>query len=413
MDDQLTQSLAHGLSVTRFVELFEMGAMNTANTHLFSLAPFRFTSDDPDSPEYAHEVESHWRAISGRTHYDENVDEAFEFDPDEFLARPYPFSSNNPEEIGRYLGAVGWTIGTLRPTVGSRVLELGAGWGHLALAMAQSGCDVTAVDLNGPSVELLARRAGRLGVALHTVRASFLDYTSDDPLDLIVFFESLHHCSDVAGLLDRCVEMLGDGGRIAFLAEPVFDHFYCPWGVRLDGAAIFMTRHAGWRELGFQRSYFYRELNARGLSVAEHRLDAFGDYGRLLVATKRADGSTFAGALAPDEEATWDHRRTVTPARLAGERSVATLARADGPTQVLVSLVNLCDGHLSATVSVSDRAIECTLHAHERRTIVLDAQPADRRLVVRSSRASSVALDLDDVGVCVESVRRQTTTSPG
>src|SRR4051794_7376156 len=116
MDDPLTHELGFDLSVHRFVELFEAGELNLAKTGLFSVAPFGFTAADPHSAEYAAEVLGHWRLLSGRATYDPRVDEAFDLDQVEFLARPYPFSSKDPEEVGRYLGAVGWAIGVLRPS---------------------------------------------------------------------------------------------------------------------------------------------------------------------------------------------------------------------------------------------------------------------------------------------------------
>lgn len=53
---------------------------------------------------------------------------------------------------------------TLRTLEGSRVLELGAGAGHLSLVMAQHGARVTALDISSEAARLTSRAARELGV---------------------------------------------------------------------------------------------------------------------------------------------------------------------------------------------------------------------------------------------------------
>ena len=38
--------------------------------------------------------------------------------------------------------------------------------------------------------------------------------------------------------------------------EPVFMDFPKPWGLRLDGPALYDIRRSGWLELGFQEEFF-------------------------------------------------------------------------------------------------------------------------------------------------------------
>ncbi|MCU1500243.1 MAG: Methyltransferase type 11, partial [Acidimicrobiales bacterium] len=310
----------------------------------------------------------------------------------------------DPAEVGRYLGAVGWAIGRLRPERDDRIVEMGAGWGHLALALAQTGFDVTAVDLNAASVDLLQMRSDAIGVALRIVRSDFLAY-EDRGVDLVVFFESFHHCADPAAMLDKCSSMLTDAGRLAFLAEPIFDDFYCPWGVRLDGGATFMTRHAGWLELGFNRSYFRRELNARGFRLEHHSIDAFGEYGTLEIATRTVDGTTFAGLIALDEQATWDPRcGSVGPARVATGHSRITLSAQPQFTSAAVQLVNLGDAAVAVELGVQDERVSCDLLHGQRRTVHLGLAPGRRELTVSSEQVAARSLGLDRIGVCVEAI---------
>lgn len=276
------------LDLDRFVEMFDRGLISLEMRDELSVAidpPVELLAD-PTSDEYRAWVLSTWSRITSRSTYDATLDEAFEVPLEEYLRRPYPHSSGDPSEVGNYLGAIAWLLRTARPEPSHRVLEYGSGWGHLALNLAMMGCDVTTVDLNPESVELLRTRCDRWDVPIDVRLSSFLDFRTDDTFDAIMFFEAFHHCDRPLELLDRCTDMLRPGGRLLFLAEPVYEGFYCPWGVRLDGHALYMARHSGWLELGFERTFFEAQLAARGFTVSEHHEPQLVGYGSLLVATR-------------------------------------------------------------------------------------------------------------------------------
>ena len=159
---------------------------------------------DPYSAGSAAEVLRTWTAITGRDAFDAVMNETFTLDDADYLARPYPYSSSNPMEVGNYFGAVAAAVARTGGPPPRRIVEYGSGWGHLALALAQTGYDVTAVDLNPASVELLRLRAKVLGVNLDVAQCGFLEYESDEPVDVVIFFESFHHCARPFELLDRC-----------------------------------------------------------------------------------------------------------------------------------------------------------------------------------------------------------------
>lgn len=276
--------LRHNLSLEEFTELFDAGELSLETSSEFSVAPMSPPDVSPTSGEYHDWVLDVWSKITGRPMYEASRDESFDVPFEEFLARPYPHSSGSATEVGNYFGAIAWFLKEVDPRPGHRVVEYGSGWGHLALHLAMLGCTTTAVDLNPPSAELLRARAGRWGVALDVAERSFLDYEASE-VDLIVFFEAFHHCAEPWHLLDRCREQLRPGGRIAFLADAIYDGFYCPWGVRLDGSATFMARHVGWLELGFDRRCFTNQLEARGFAVDSRAVDHLGAYGTLTTAT--------------------------------------------------------------------------------------------------------------------------------
>jgi SAM-dependent methyltransferase len=244
------------------------------------------STGDPTSAEYASAVFAAWSAITGRSTYDPTKDETFELDDRDYLARPYPYSSGSNVEVANYFGAVAAAVARARTPPPATVVEYGAGWGHLAMAFASTGYDVTAVDLNTASVDLLRRRADALGVALKVAQSDFLTFDPPDPVDLIIFFESFHHCRQPFELLDRCVTQLAPDGRMLFVAEAVYDDFYAPWGVRLDGSAAFMAAQQGWLELGFRRDFFTEQLESRGFEVGWEVLPWLGAYGTVLTADR-------------------------------------------------------------------------------------------------------------------------------
>ncbi|MHC4428656.1 MAG: class I SAM-dependent methyltransferase, partial [Planctomycetota bacterium] len=93
------------------------------------------------------------------------------------------------------------------PGRGGRVLEVGAGAGHLARALEAAGCDVVAIDASEKAVA----QARMLG---HDVRhADWLTF-EDGRFDAIVFSRSLHHIDDLDRAADRTWTMLQPGGRV-------------------------------------------------------------------------------------------------------------------------------------------------------------------------------------------------------
>jgi SAM-dependent methyltransferase len=225
-----------------------------------------------------------WRRISGRAAYEPSIDETFDLNDSDFLAHPYPYSSRNPAEVGGYMGAVAHAITLIGAAPPATVVELGAGWGHLSFMLAASGYEVTAIDLNPASVQLLRRRANALGVPLTVEQRGFLDGDLPASTDCIVFFEAFHHCHEPFLLLDRCVGALREGGMMLFVSEAIYDGFHAPWGMRLDGSATFMTAQEGWLELGFDRHFFEAELRSRGLVTEWTKLDHLGPYGTFMTA---------------------------------------------------------------------------------------------------------------------------------
>jgi len=119
-------------------------------------------------------------------------------------------------------------VGVLRQTVQRlsdqgrplRILEIGAGHGAFTEPALALGCDVTAVDMSGPSVAELQRRFGTNSQfrARCDPDGSLSDI--DDGYDLLMFVSVLHHIPDYIDFLRKAASRLGSGGALLTLQDP-------------------------------------------------------------------------------------------------------------------------------------------------------------------------------------------------
>jgi SAM-dependent methyltransferase len=103
-----------------------------------------------------------------------------------------------------------------------RVLEVGAGHGGFTEPALALGCEVTAVDMSGPSIEELRRRFGTNPKlrALYdpecTLRDVGFDYT------LLMFVSVLHHIPDYMSFLKKASQRIATGGALLTLQDPAW-----------------------------------------------------------------------------------------------------------------------------------------------------------------------------------------------
>jgi len=236
---------------------------------------------DPLSAEYREWTWDLYRRVSGRGEYSLS-NESSPFDVDEAVELPFPFLTRSPTVIGadlaargRVLAGLGTTGVDLHPP--ARLIEFGPGWGNLTGDLLATGFEVTAVELEPRFCELLARRnPGRAGLSI--VESDMLSYSTDEPVDAVVFFESFHHCADHLTMLERLHQLVVPHGCVVFAGEPLQDLAY-PWGPRLDGLSLWSMRTYGWLELGFDSKYFRQALSSTGwhllplgFEAADHEL---------------------------------------------------------------------------------------------------------------------------------------------
>lgn len=124
---------------------------------------------------------------------------------------------------------------------GAKVLDVGAGGGHLALEIAERrpGATVTGLDLSDEQVSranLRARQRG-LGSRVAFVQGSALDLPFEsERFDVVTSVASIKHWPGQARGLSECVRVLAPGGRLLV--------FEADRGCRLGDARDFVRR---WR----------------------------------------------------------------------------------------------------------------------------------------------------------------------
>ncbi len=132
---------------------------------------------------------------------------------------------------------------------GMRVLDLGTGLGHVALAVAElvgPGGAVVGVDLSAPLLEHAERRRSAAGVEhLRFVEADARTYRSAEPFDAVVARLLLFHLPDAVDVVRHHAEGLRPGGRFVALD---FDL----GGVRAEPPVALLDRALGWVEAAFR-----------------------------------------------------------------------------------------------------------------------------------------------------------------
>jgi SAM-dependent methyltransferase len=119
--------------------------------------------------------------------------------------------------LGGFYQSVAADVAAAAP-VGSRVLELGCGPGHLAMRLVRDhGLDVVGLDLD-PAMVARARLGAERLVGVPRPEfvvgdAAALPFT-DSEFDLVVSTLSLHHWTDPAGASAEVARVLRPGGRV-------------------------------------------------------------------------------------------------------------------------------------------------------------------------------------------------------
>lgn len=116
-------------------------------------------------------------------------------------------------------------LGDLR---GRRVLDIGCGGGHNAVACARAGAEVTGLDVSAAQLAHARQLAARHAVDITWLQADAA--AADQPVapgwDLILAIHSLSYVQDLAAVLAACRRLLAADGRLVIsLDHPLRDCF--------------------------------------------------------------------------------------------------------------------------------------------------------------------------------------------
>jgi 2-polyprenyl-3-methyl-5-hydroxy-6-metoxy-1,4-benzoquinol methylase len=235
-----------------------LGGPNTPGSAAY-WATFRYTptvrvdeSLDPFGDAYYDQQLKLYEEMSGRT-LDQVSNEQCEVDVTNLAAAPNPYNHATPAILAGQLLTLATVCHVADTARGSKVLDLGCGWGLSSEMLAYCGFDVDAVDINPGFVDLVNTRAKRLGLPIRAVQSGFDNFVP--PLGqgyaFSLFYECFHHATKPWVLMRSVATMLEPGGKFILAREPVQATFWRHWGLRLDALSVYCIRKFGWFESGW------------------------------------------------------------------------------------------------------------------------------------------------------------------
>jgi 2-polyprenyl-3-methyl-5-hydroxy-6-metoxy-1,4-benzoquinol methylase len=257
---------------------------------------------DPFGEDYVEQQLALYREMSGRD-FDQLTNEHTILEVDKHVAAINPYDHGSPGGLAQHIERLSRAIRLGAPPRGSRFLDMGCGWGLSSEIAAYCGLSVTAVDVNPDFVNLVNRRAQRLGHDIVAQQGTFDTFESDHRFSMILFYECFHHALRPWTLLDRMARHLMPGGRIVLAGEPINSYWWTHWGMRLDPLSVYCIHKFGWLESGWSVEFLDRCLKRAGLfvQIADH---PESEVGFTVVGTNQQIGHVGADDIARS----WHHQ---------------------------------------------------------------------------------------------------------
>ncbi len=240
---------------------------------------------DPYGDLYFSQQLALYEEISGRA-LDQSINEHSELNVDIHVAAANPYNHPDPATLAGQLATLATVCHVAKAPRGSKVLDMGCGWGLSTETLAYCGFDVDAVDINQKFVDLVNRRAQRLALPIRAVRSSFDDYVPpiNTKYSFALFYECLHHAVKPWETIAAIVAMLAPDGKLILASEPVQSLWWKNWGIRMDPVSVYCIRKHGWFESGWSAEFLKDMLARNGFSMST-------------VAANGIDNAIFVGTL--------------------------------------------------------------------------------------------------------------------
>lgn len=216
---------------------------------------------------------------------------------------PYPWGTQCPETVGRFLISYGFLIRSAALPRGARVLEVGCGMGSLTWNLARMGYRVDAIDPNPAQCDSVRAFTAAFPVPPTVIPATLDEWLrqrdAGDKYDAVIFFESFHHLMDHQACLRTLLDQhMQPDGKIILAAEPIHaginDVVPYPWGPRLDGESLRAMRNWGWLELGFTEAYVRELFHQLGMGFQWFKSAAAPPHSELIVGSRASFGQELA-----------------------------------------------------------------------------------------------------------------------
>lgn len=241
---------------------------------------------DPHGDAYISAQLSLYSEISGRA-FNQVQNEQTDFDFTAHVAAVNPYNHPDPSGLAVHLQRLSRAFRFANLSRGSRLLDMGCGWGLSSEVAAYLGLQVSAVDINPFFVDLVNKRAERLGYNIVASVSPFHEYFANNAYDAILFYESLHHALLPWAVIRNLTRYLKPGGSVALAGEPINDYWWKYWGIRLDALSIYCIRKFGWFESGWSLPFITNALNRAGLRTKIY-CDPDPEIGYTIIGTKFA-----------------------------------------------------------------------------------------------------------------------------
>jgi 2-polyprenyl-3-methyl-5-hydroxy-6-metoxy-1,4-benzoquinol methylase len=272
---------------------------NALTSWYFSPALIANCPDDPYSPEYRAFQLDFYERLANDIYSVAKEQVNFNFEHE--LQWPYPYGTKSAATVGTHLMGYGWLIRKIDLPPGSRILEIGSGYGALTFHLASMGYRVTCLDINADLLKFVEARTAGVPQPIETICGDMAAVEIPGTYDAVIFNASLHHSLEHRAVIQRLDSILVSNGLVAFTSEPIVDNDSVlvpyPWGIRMGGFSMWTIRTKGCMELGFHESYFVRMLKDLGYHVTRYNLGLSGHTDLWLASQGELPGPA-AGAVA-------------------------------------------------------------------------------------------------------------------